>query len=443
MHAQWNDRESLVHPSSAPDYMREEQLRTLQLQRLRAITKHAYENQTLFRERMDANGVKPEDIQCLEDVRKLPFTQKSDLRDTYPYGLFCVPMNEVVRLHASSGTTGKPIVVAYTDEDIEVWKEVMVRSFACAGLHSGDIIQNAYGYGLFTGGLGAHYGAEALGATVIPISGGNSERQIMVMRDFGTTAICATPSYFLHLIEYAEEMGIKWEDLPLRAGIFGAEPWSDEMREYIEGKTGIKALDIYGLSEIIGPGVGMACEEQHGLHIFEDHFMIEIVDPVTDEPMPDGEEGELIITTLSKKAMPVMRYRTHDITSVITEKCGCGRTIRRINRIARRSDDMFIIRGVNVFPSQVEAALLKVEETLPHYQIVLTRDGGMDQMEVQVEVTADVFTDTIRGVEAVHKQLSDAIAHILGIRVKLKLVEPNTIERSMGKAKRVIDNRNK
>jgi phenylacetate-CoA ligase len=441
MHAQWNDRESLVHPASAPDYMREEQLRTLQLQRLRAITKHAYENQALFRERMDERGITPDDIQTLEDIRKLPFTQKTDLRDTYPYGLFAVPMNEVVRLHASSGTTGKPIVVAYTNEDIEVWKEVMVRSFACAGLHSGDIIQNAYGYGLFTGGLGAHYGAEALGATVIPISGGNSERQIMVMRDFGTTAICATPSYFLHLIEYAEKMGIKWDDLPLRAGIFGAEPWTDEMREYIEAKTGIKALDIYGLSEIIGPGVGMACEKQHGLHIFEDHFMIEIVDPVTDEAMPDGEEGELIITTLSKKAMPVMRYRTHDITSIITEKCGCGRTIRRINRIARRSDDMFIIRGVNVFPSQVEAALLKVEETLPHYQIVLSRAGGMDQMEVQVEVTAETFTDTVRGVEAVHKQLSDAIAHILGIRVKLKLVEPNTIERSMGKAKRVIDNR--
>jgi len=441
MHAQWNDRESLVHPASAPDYMREEQLRTLQLQRLRAITQHAYENQKLFRERMDERGVRPEDIQVLEDIRKLPFTQKTDLRDTYPYGLFAVPMSEIVRLHASSGTTGKPIVVAYTQEDIEVWNEVMVRTFACAGLHSGDIIQNAYGYGLFTGGLGAHYGAEALGATVIPISGGNSERQIMVMRDFGTTAICATPSYFLHLIEYAEKMGIDWDELPLRAGIFGAEPWSDEMREYIEGKTGIKAYDIYGLSEIIGPGVGMACEKQQGLHIFEDHFMIEIVDPATDEAMPDGEEGELIITTLSKKAMPVMRYRTHDITSIIAEKCGCGRTIRRINRIARRSDDMFIIRGVNVFPSQVEAALLRIEETLPHYQIVLSRDGGMDQMEVQVEVTAETFSDTVRGVEAVHKKLSDAIAHILGIRVKLTLVEPNTIERSMGKAKRVIDNR--
>ncbi len=443
MHAQWNDRESLIHPSSYADYMREEQLRALQLQRLRAITKHAYENQKLFRERMDAKGLKPEDIQTLQDVNLLPFTQKTDLRDTYPYGLFCVPMSEIVRLHASSGTTGKPIVVGYTEEDIEVWKEVMVRAFACAGLHRGDIIQNAYGYGLFTGGLGAHAGAEALGATVIPISGGNSERQIMVMRDFGTTAICATPSYFLHLIEYAEEMGISWDDLPLRAGVFGAEPWSDEMRDYIEGKTGIKAYDIYGLSEIIGPGVGMACEMQHGLHIFEDHFLIEIVDPVTDQPVPEGEEGELIITTLSKKAMPVIRYRTHDITSIITEKCGCGRTIRRINRIERRSDDMFIIRGVNVFPSQVEAALLKAEGTLPHYQIVLSNDNGMDQMDVQVEVTAEVFSDTVRGLEELKKKILDAITQILGIRVKLTLAEPNTIARSQGKAKRVIDNRNK
>ena len=442
MHAQWNDQESLMHPSSAPDYMREEQLRNLQLQRLRAITKHAYDHQELFRERMDAAGVTPDAVTSLDDIRKLPFMQKTDLRDTYPYGLFAVPMNEVVRLHASSGTTGKPIVVAYTDEDIAVWKEVMVRTFASAGLHRGDIIQNAFGYGLFTGGLGAHYGAEALGATVIPISGGNSERQIMVMRDFETTAICATPSYFLHLIEYAEKMGVSWDDIPLRVGIFGAEPWSDEMREYIEAKTGIKAFDIYGLSEIIGPGVGAACAAQDGLHIFEDHFLIEIVDPVTDEAMPDGEEGELVITTLSKKAMPVIRYRTHDITSIITEKCSCGRTIRRINRIERRSDDMIIIRGVNVFPSQVEAALLNVKETLPHYQIVLSRSGGMDQMEVQVEVNAELFSDTVRGVERVHKELSDSIAQILGIRVKLALVEPNTIERSMGKAKRVIDRRN-
>lgn len=301
MYDLWNDHENLIHPASSADYMGEDQLRTLQLQRLRAVTEHAYKNQTLFRKRMDEKGIEPGDIKTLKDINRLPFTQKTDLRDTYPYGLFCVPMNEIVRLHASSGTTGKPIVVAYTEEDIKVWNEVMVRTFACAGLHRGDIIQNAYGYGLFTGGLGAHGGAEALGATVIPISGGNSERQIMVMRDFGSTAICSTPSYFLHLIEYAEEMGIEWDKIPLRAGVFGAEPWSDEMRDYIEEKTGIKAYDIYGLSEIIGPGVASACSEQHGLHLFEDHFLFEIVDPVTDEPVPDGEEGELIITTLSKK----------------------------------------------------------------------------------------------------------------------------------------------
>lgn len=442
MYDLWNDHENLIHPASSADYMGEDQLRTLQLQRLRAVTEHAYKNQTLFRKRMDEKGIEPGDIKTLKDINRLPFTQKTDLRDTYPYGLFCVPMNEIVRLHASSGTTGKPIVVAYTEEDIKVWNEVMVRTFACAGLHRGDIIQNAYGYGLFTGGLGAHGGAEALGATVIPISGGNSERQIMVMRDFGSTAICSTPSYFLHLIEYAEEMGIEWDKIPLRAGVFGAEPWSDEMRDYIEEKTGIKAYDIYGLSEIIGPGVASACSEQHGLHLFEDHFLFEIVDPVTDEPVPDGEEGELIITTLSKKAMPVIRYRTHDITNVITDPCSCGRSIRRIERIARRSDDMFIIRGVNVFPSQVEAALLKAEGTLPHYQIILTNQDGMDQMEVQVEVTAEVFSDTVRGLEELRKKIHETITHILGIRVKLTLAEPNTIARSQGKAKRIIDQRN-
>lgn len=441
MNTLWNDRENLFHPASTADYMAGDQLRTLQLQRLRAVARHAYDHQTLFRERMDQKGVRPEDIRTLEDINQLPFTQKTDLRDTYPYGLFCVPMNEVVRLHASSGTTGKPIVVAYTQADLDVWKEVLVRTFACAGLHRGDIIQNAYGYGLFTGGLGIHYGAEALGATVIPISGGNSERQIMVMRDFGSTAICATPSYFLHLIEYAEKMGIDWNDLPLRAGIFGAEPWTDPMRDYIESRTGIKAFDIYGLSEIIGPGVASACSEQRGLHVFEDHFLFEIVDPITDQPVPDGEEGELIITTLSKQAMPVIRYRTHDITSVITEPCSCGRTIRRIERIARRSDDMFIIRGVNVFPSQIETALLKAEGTLPHYQIVLSNQNGMDQIEVQVEVTAELFSDTVRGLEELQKKILKSITQILGIRVQLTLVEPNSIQRSEGKAKRVIDRR--
>lgn len=318
----------------------------------------------------------------------------------------------------------------------------MMRAFTSYGLHKGDIIQNAYGYGLFTGGLGVHYGAEALGATVIPISGGNSERQIMVMKDFAVTAICCTPSYFIHLLEFASDLKIDIHDLPIRAGIFGAEPWTEEMRQWIEMKSGIKAYDIYGLSEIIGPGVGSECECQVGLHIFEDHFFPEILDPVTGEPKKDGEEGELVLTTLSKKAMPMIRYRTHDITSIYAEPCNCGRTLRKIRRISRRSDDMFIIRGVNVFPSQVEAALLTVEGTSPHYQIVLTRKKGLDQMEVQVEVTPEVFGDKIGTLQILQKKISHSIERILGIRAEIRLTEPKTIKRSEGKAKRVIDKRN-
>jgi phenylacetate-CoA ligase len=352
-------------------------------------------------------------------------------------------MSEVVRLHASSGTTGKPIVVAYTKEDVDVWASAMVRCFAACGLDRGDIIQNAYGYGLFTGGLGAHYGAEALGATVIPISGGNTDRQIMIMKDFGVTAICCTPSYFVHLIERAKQMGIDLKKLPLRAGVFGAEPWSDGMRKHIEAETNIKAYDIYGLSEIVGPGVGNECCEQDGLHIFEDHFYPEIIDPETLEPVPDGQEGELVLTTLSKKAMPMLRYRTRDITAISTEACACGRSIRRIRRIGRRSDDMFIIRGVNVFPSQVEAAMLTIEGASPHYQIVLSGEGGLDQMEVQIEVTPEVFSDRISEMESLQKKFSVAIERILNIRANVRLVEPNTIPRSEGKAKRVIDKRNK
>jgi phenylacetate-CoA ligase len=332
--------------------------------------------------------------------------------------------------------------VAYTAEDVQVWTNVMVRTLAACGCAEGDIIQNAYGYGLFTGGLGAHYGAEGLGATVIPISGGNTDRQIMVMQDFGVTAICCTPSYFLHIVERAGEMGVDLKALPIRAGVFGAEPWSDAMRAYMEKAAGIKAYDIYGLTEIIGPGVASECREQSGLHVFEDYFYPEIVNPQTLEPVPDGGEGELVLTTLAKKAMPMIRYRTRDITSLITEPCPCGRTIRRIRRIGRRSDDMFIIRGINVFPSQVEAALLAVEGTLPHYQIVLTRQKGLDEMDVQVEVTAAFFSDKVSALESLHDRLSSAIEHTLGLRVKVSLVEPHTIERSMGKAKRLIDRRN-
>lgn len=438
----WNDAAGGFHPASAPDFLPEPLLKEVQLRRLKAVVARAYDKVALFRERLDARGLTPASIERLEDVAKLPFTVKADLRDTYPFGLFASPMGDVVRLHASSGTTGKPIVVAYTREDVEVWSEVMARTFAACGLHRGDVLQNAFGYGLFTGGLGAHYGAETLGATVIPISGGNTDRQIMVMRDFGVTALCATPSYFLHVIERAGELGVDMKALPLRVGVFGAEPWSSAMRERIEADAGIKAFDIYGLSEIIGPGVASECSAQSGLHIFEDHFYPEIIDPETGEPLPDGSEGELVLTTLSKKAMPMIRYRTRDITSIIPERCSCGRSLRRIRRIGRRSDDMFIIRGVNVYPSQVEAALLAVEGTLPHYQIILTREQGLDQITVEVEVTAEVFSDKIRALEDVRARLAHAIEHILGIRVALRLVEPRSIERSQGKAKRVIDRRN-
>jgi phenylacetate-CoA ligase len=441
MKQQWNDSGGGFHPGSAPDYLPVAQLRQLQFNRLKAIATRAYNNVELYRTRMDEMGVKPEDVQTLEDVQKLPFTYKDDLRDTYPFGLFASPMQDVVRLHASSGTTGKPTVVAYTQEDVDVWASVMLRTFACCGLHKGDIIQNAYGYGLFTGGLGAHYGAEALGATVIPISGGNTDRQIMIMKDFGVSAICCTPSYFVHLLERASELGVELKSLNIRAGIFGAEPWTDGMRAHVEVGAGIKAYDIYGLSEIIGPGVASECEAQEGLHIFEDHFYPEIIDPETGDVVADGGEGELVLTTLSKRAMPMIRYRTRDITCFITERCSCGRSICRIKRIGRRSDDMFIIRGVNVFPSQVETALLAVEGTLPHYQIILTRNKGLDQVEVQVEVTPELFSDKVGALEGLKRKLGGSVEHTLGIRVKVSLVEPHTIERSQGKAKRVIDRR--
>jgi len=383
----------------------------------------------------------PQEVRSLADVPKLPCTLKKDLLEHYPYGLFASPMKDIVRLHASTGTTGKPIVVAYTQEDLQVWANVMVRSFSACGLHAGDVIQNAYGYGLFTGGLGAHYGAEALGATVIPISGGNTQRQLMVMKDFGATAICCTPSYFLHLIEQAPELGFNLRELPLRTGVFGAEPWTEAMRQRIEAESGIKAYDIYGLSEIIGPGVAMECHCQAGPHIFEDWFYPEIIDLKTGQPLPDGEEGELVLTTLGKQAMPMIRYRTRDITALTSEPCGCGRTLRRIQRIGRRSDDMFIIRGVNVYPSQIETALLKVEGTLPHYQIILTREKGLDEVEVLVEVTREVFGDTVGAMQQVQRELGKSIETLTGLRFKTRLVQPQTIQRSEGKARRVVDRR--
>jgi phenylacetate-CoA ligase len=429
------------HPASAPDYVPLALLRELQLSRLKNTVARAWERVPLFRARLDASGLTPDTIRSLSDIALLPFTVKTDLRDTYPFGLFASPMEEIVRLHASSGTTGKPIVVAYTQKDLDVWTSVMKRAFAVCGLHCGDIIQNSYGYGLFTGGLGAHYGAEGLGATVIPMSGGNTDRQIILMKDFGVTAVCCTPSYFLHMIDRAAQLGIDLHDLPLRVGVFGAEPWTGAMRDRIQNLAGIQAFDIYGLSEIIGPGVAVECPCQDGLHIFEDHFYPEIIDPDTGAVLPDGEEGELVLTTLSKQAMPMIRYRTRDITSLLSEPCPCGRSLRRMRRVGRRTDDMMIIRGVNVFPSQIESALLEVEGTLPHYQIILTRHRGLDQIEVQVEVTSESFSDKIGALEQLNDKIADAIEHVINIRVEVTLVEPNTIQRSEGKAKRVIDRR--
>jgi phenylacetate-CoA ligase len=433
----WNEVPGGFHSESSPDYLPLPQLHDLQLRRLKATVKQAYDHVALFRSRMEERRLTPESLRSLADIALLPFTMKADLRDTYPFGLFASPMQDIVRLHASSGTTGKPIVVAYTQQDINVWSSVMVRSFAACGVHRGDVIQNAYGYGLFTGGLGAHYGGEALGATVIPISGGNTDRQIMVMHDFGVSVICCTPSYFLHLIERSQEMKLKPQNL--RVGVFGAEPWTEEMRQRIEATSGIKAYDIYGLSEIIGPGVAMECTCQAGPHVFEDHFYPEIIDPQTQQVLPDGTEGELVLTTLSKQAMPMIRYRTRDITLINPEPCACGRTIRRIRRINRRSDDMFIIRGVNVFPSQIEAALLAAEGTLPHYHIILTREKDLDQIEVKVEVTPEVFSDKIRAMEDLRKKLSASIEHTIGIRAQVTLAEPRSLQRSEGKAKRVTD----
>lgn len=426
---------------SALDFVRQDYLRELQLERLRKVVQHSYDHVELFRRRMEERKLVPGDVRILADIAKLPFMVKADLRDTYPFGLFAVPMSEVVRLHASSGTTGKPIVVGYTRSDLEVWMEVVKRAMASCGLNRTDVIQVSYGYGLFTGGLGAHYGAEALGATVVPTSGGNTKRQIMLMRDFGTTAICCTPSYFNFMIEQAAAEGIDMRKLPIKAGLFGAEPWTEEMRKRIEAASGIKAYDIYGLSEIIGPGVGIECRCQKGMHIFEDHFYPEIINPETGEVLPDGEFGELVLTTLTKVAMPMIRYRTRDLTRIIAEPCECGRTLRRIERISSRSDDMFIIRGVNVFPSQIETALLSVEGTMPHYNIILYTENGLDNIEVDVEINEELFSDKVRSMEELQHRLTAAVEGLIGIRVRVKLVAPNTIQRSEGKARRVIDHR--
>ncbi|MFA6283614.1 MAG: phenylacetate--CoA ligase [Desulfurivibrionaceae bacterium] len=429
----WNEEyETLPRPA----------LEALQLKRLKAQVARVHATVPYYRKKMEDAGVTPEDIQTLADIRLLPFTTKEDLRKNYPFGLFTVPMEQVVRIHASSGTTGKPTVVGYTKRDIEMWAELMTRTLSAAGVHSGDIVHNAYGYGLFTGGLGAHYGAENLGAAVIPISGGNTKRQIQIMQDFGSTVLLSTPSYALNIADAMADQGIDPATLKLRVGVFGAEPWSEAMREEIEARLKIKAIDIYGLSEVMGPGVAAECiEEQKGLHIMEDHFLPEIVDPDSFEPLPIGDRGELVFTTLTKEAFPVIRYRTKDISRLIPDACTCGRTFYRMPKVTGRTDDMLIIRGVNVFPSQIEEVIMGVEGVEPHYQIVVEREGSLDKIEVQVEVSEAIFSDEIKPLETLSKKLQTEIKDLLGISCTIKLVEPKTIQRSEGKAKRVIDNR--
>ncbi len=419
-----------------------EAIESLQLKRLQQTVEKVYATVPFYRDTFNQLGIKPADIKSLADLQLLPFTLKQDMRDSYPYGLFAVPLEQIVRIHASSGTTGKPTVVGYTRRDIDNWTELMARSFVAAGTHKGDIIHNAYGYGLFTGGLGAHYGAERVGASVIPMSGGNTKKQLMIMQDFGSTVLTCTPSYSLYLAEVAAEEGIDIRKLKLKVGILGAEPWSEKMRQEIEAKLNIKAIDIYGLSEILGPGVGIECiEAQNGLHIWEDHFIPEIINPETGEVLPDGEKGELVITTITKEGIPLIRYRTRDITRLFKEPCICGRTHARIERLSGRSDDMLIIRGVNVFPSQIESVLFAVEGVEPHYQLIVERDGTLDTLEVQVEVNEQTFSDEIKVLQGLSNTIKKDIKDLLGVTCKVRLVEPKTITRSEGKAKRVIDNR--
>ncbi|GBF34568.1 phenylacetate-coenzyme A ligase [Desulfocucumis palustris] len=421
--------------------MPKEQLRELQLARLKATVKRVYENVPFYRKKFDERGMAPEDIKALDDIKNLPFTVKQDLRDNYPFGLFAVPSEEVVRVHASSGTTGKPIVVGYTRNDINMWSELIARAIVMAGGGPREVIQNGYGYGLFTGGLGVHYGAEKLGATVVPVSGGNTDRQLMLMQDFGTTILTCTPSYALFLAEEGKNAGIDFTKLPLKAGIFGAEPWSERMRAQLEEKLAISAHDIYGLSEVLGPGVSMECQEKKGMHIFEDHFIAEVIDPETGEQLPFGQQGELVFTSLTKEAFPIIRYRTRDITTLTEETCSCGRTHIRMKRVTGRSDDMLIIRGVNVFPSQIESVLLEFGDTEPHYLLVVDRKGNLDELEIWVELSDRFFSDKVRFIEELEGRLRSRIGSVLGINARIKLVEPRTIPRSEGKAKRVVDKR--
>jgi phenylacetate-CoA ligase len=413
----------------------------LQLNLLKKVVERAYENVPYYKNLFDNLKLKPDDIKSLKDIEKLPFTTKSDLRDAYPFGMFAVPEEEIIEVHTSSGTTGKPTVSGYTLKDLEIWGEVMGRALTMAGAGKKDKIQNCYGYGLFTGGLGVHYGTQTIGATVIPISAGNTQRQIEIMEDFKTSIITCTPSYALYLAEVLEKNGVDIKNLNLKAGVFGAEMWTEEMRKSIEERLNISALNIYGLTEIIGPGVAQECEEKNGLHIFEDHFYPEIIDPNTEETLGEGERGELVLTTLTRDGMPIIRFRTKDITALRKEKCDCGRTIVRMDRITGRTDDMLKIRGVIVFPSQIERALLKIEGLQPQYQIIVTRPGHLDELEVQVEASSNLFSDEVKHVEEVKKMIESRIHNEIGLRVNVTLVEPESLPRSEGKAIRVVDKR--
>ncbi|UCE83058.1 MAG: phenylacetate--CoA ligase [Deltaproteobacteria bacterium] len=422
--------------------MPREALEAIQLRRLQTTVTRVYSTVPFYRNRFDEMGLKPQDVNSLADIHKLPFTYKNDLRDNYPFGMFTVPMDSVVRIHASSGTTGQPTVVGYTARDIQTWSELMARTLMAGGATKGDMIHNAYGYGLFTGGLGFHYGAEKLGASVIPISGGNTKRQVLIMKDFGPTILTCTPSYALLIAEVAEEMGVDFREFNFKAGIFGAEPWSEQMRGDIELKLNLKAMDIYGLSEIIGPGVSVECiEAQNGLHIFEDHFIPEIIDPETEEVLPYGTPGELVFTTITKEAFPVIRYRTRDISVLHPEPCRCGRTMVRMGRVRGRSDDMLIVRGVNVFPSQIESVIMDTDGIEPHYQLMVEREGRMDNLTVMVEVNERIFSDEVKELQNMERRLEQNIKELLGVSAKVKLVEPKSIQRSEGKAVRVIDKR--
>ena len=421
--------------------MSREQMCQLQSERFCKLVEHVYTNVTFYRNKMDDAGVKPADIKTIEDIVKLPFTSKQDLRDNYPFGLFAVPMKDIVRVHASSGTTGKPTTVGYTRNDLEVWKEVVARCFTMCGIGSDDIMQVAYGYGLFTGGLGAHYGAEEVGASVIPISGGNTRRQLQLMAYYGVTALACTPSYALHLADAMAEHGYSLKDMKVKKGVFGAEPWTENMRHELERKWGIHAYDIYGLSEIMGPGVSNDCEFHCGLHVNEDHFFPEIVHPDTKEPVPYGMEGELVFTTLTKEGIPLIRYNTRDLSTLFYEKCQCGRTLVRMKKITGRSDDMLIIRGVNLFPSQIEHVLLEMGETSAHYMLYVDRHNNLDTLELQVELDESKLTDTIKDLQNLTKRIEHALNSSIGLSVKVTLVEPKTIARSEGKAVRVVDRR--